>query len=446
MVRRLRAATAALFILAAGRVSAQVPAAGAQERGGQAFVALLATHDFAGAEGRLDSTMRRLLPAAKLREVWQSLEAQAGEFRAQRGVTVRHAGAADVVSVTCEFARASLDLQVALNAAGEVSGFHVAPPTVAWTAPSYVTPGSFRSEEVTVGAGPLALEGTLTVPNGSGPFPALVLVHGSGPNDRDESVGGVKVFRDLAEGLASRGVAVLRYVKRTRAHPGAFGGNFTVDDETVDDALAAAALLRSRPEIDRARVFVLGHSLGGMMAPRIGTRDPALAGLVILAGTTRPLEEVMLEQLTWLAAHAGADSAQVIAQLAPLKAGAERVRAITPADSLSSERVLGAPMSYWLDLRGYRPAEVARTLRMPLLILQGERDYQVTMADLAGWHAALDGRPGVTFRTYPSLNHLFVTGEGPSVPAEYAAPNHVSAEVVSDIADWIRGARSAPHP
>ena len=446
MVRLIRTALIALVVGAPGPVSAQATAPGAPEKAGQAFVALLARRNFAGAEAMLDSTMRRVLPAARLEEVWGSLEGQAGAFRAERGVSVRRAGAFDVVAVTGEFARATLELQVALNRAGEVSGFHVVPPTQAWTPPPYVTPGAFRSEDVTLGSGSLALEGTLTMPVGAGPFPAVVLVHGSGPNDRDESVGGVKVFRDLAEGLASRGIAVLRYVKRTRAHPGAFGGRFTVDDETVDDALAAAALLRARSGIDPARVFVLGHSLGGMMAPRIGSRDSALAGLVILAGTTRPLEEVMLEQTVWLAQHAGADSAGVAAQLAPIRAGAERVRTLTPADSLSPERVIGAPVSYWLDLRSYRPAEVARGLRMPILILQGERDYQVTMTDLAGWRAALDGRPGVTIRTYPSLNHLFVAGEGPSVPAEYAAPNHVAAQVVADIADWVRGVRRAPHP
>jgi dienelactone hydrolase len=446
MVRHLRAAAAALVVITAGPLSAQAPVPGAREQAGQAFVSLLAKRDFAGAEAMLDSTMRKALPAAKLGEVWASLEAQAGPFRSQGTTTVRRVGAYDLVTIPGAFTRAALDFQVAFNAAGQVSGFHVAPPASAWAPPPYVKPGSLRSEEVTIGAGPLALGATLTLPAGAGPFPALVLVHGSGPNDRDESVGGVKVFRDLAEGLASSGIAVLRYEKRTRAHPEAFMGRFTVDDETVDDALAAAALLRSRPDIDRARVFVLGHSLGGMMAPRIGARDPGLAGLVILAGSTRPLEEAMLDQVRWLSAHAGADSAQAAAQLAPIKAAAERVRALTAADSLSTERVMGAPTSYWMDLRSYRPAEVARSLRMPLLILQGERDYQVTMADFAGWRATLDGRAGVTFRTYPALNHLFVAGQGPSLPAEYAAPNHVAAEVVMDIARWIRAAGPAPRP
>lgn len=439
---RWLAALLAGVLLSNGGARAQEPGMSDHKAAAQAFVALLAGGDYATAESRMDTTMRRLMPAARLAETWSAIQAQAGAFRAQRGATVNRVGGYEVVSVTCEFANASLDLQVAYNAAGEVGGLHIVPPATAWTAPSYVTASAFRTEDVAVGAGALALPGTLTIPAGSGPFPAVVLVHGSGPNDRDESVGGVKVFRDLAEGLSSRGIAVLRYEKRTRAHPASFAtGHFTVNDETVDDAVAAAALLRGRKDINPARVFVLGHSLGGMMAPRIGQRDPKLSGLIILAGTTRPLEDVITEQTTYLAAAAGADSSQVKGQLDALRTGAAQVRALTPADSASPAHIMGAPVSYWLDLRGYRSAETAKSLRMPMLILQGERDYQVTMTDFAGWHAALDGKSGVVFRTYPPLNHLFVAGTGRSVPSEYSAPGHVAENVVADIAAWIREVR-----
>ena len=122
------------------------------------------------------------------------------------------------------------------------------------------------------------------------------------------------------------------------------------------------------------------------------------------------------------------------------------VRALTPADSASLTPVMGAPASYWLDLRGYRPAAVAATLRMPMLVLQGERDYQVTMTDFAAWKQALGGRPDVELRTYPALNHLFVAGSGPSVPAEYAARAHVDSSVINDIATWISRLRPAPRP
>jgi hypothetical protein len=254
---------------------------------------------------------------------------------------------------------------------------------------------------------------------------AVVLVHGSGPNDRDETVGANHPFRDLAWGLADRGIAVLRYEKRTRQYPDRTAAikNLTVRDETIDDAIAAARLLRSRDRIDPKRVFVLGHSLGGTLAPRIAAEDGALAGIVIMAGATRPLEQVAREQIAYLAS------------LAP---------AASPVDQEAAlQRLLhAAPDSYWKDLNAYQPARTAATLTIPILILQGERDYQVTLDDLKGWRSALDDRPNVTIKTYPSLNHLFLPGEGKSTPGEYERAGRIPDLVLDDIARWIDRATS----
>jgi dienelactone hydrolase len=301
----------------------------------------------------------------------------------------------------------------------------------------YVREEAFGEREVTVGAGEWALPGTLSTPSGRGPFPALVLVHGSGPNDRDETVGGAKPFRDLAWGLASRGVAVLRYEKRTRQHGSQLAAvkGFTVQQETVDDALAAADLLRHTPGIDPDRVFVLGHSLGGMLIPRIGARDPRLAGLIVLAGAAKPLEDILLQQVAYLDAADGTVTDAEKSRFESLKAEIARVKALKPGDTGTA---LGIPDSYWLDLRGYDPPAAAKALKQPLLILQGERDYQVTMDNFAAWKQALAGRPNVTFKTFPKLNHLFIAGEGKSTPAEYEQPGHVAEAVIAEIAGWIR--------
>jgi fermentation-respiration switch protein FrsA (DUF1100 family) len=248
---------------------------------------------------------------------------------------------------------------------------------------------------------------------------AIVLVHGSGPNDRDETLGPNKPFRDLAWGLADRGIAVLRYEKRTRRYAGKMAGNqsLTVREETIDDALLAAALLRTHDRIDPKHVFVLGHSLGGMLAPRIAAEDRSLAGLIIMAGATRPLVEVAREQLAYLASLApGASSPESALQML----------------------LRSAPDSYWKDLEAYKPAQAAALLTMPMLILQGERDYQVTLGDLQGWRDALDGHAGVTIKSYPTLNHLFLPGEGKSTPSEYGRAGHIPDFVLDDIADWIK--------
>ena len=298
--------------------------------------------------------------------------------------------------------------------------------------------GDLIERDTVVVTGTIRLPATLTLPAGAVHAPAIVLVHGSGPNDRDETVGANKPFRDLALGLARRGVVVLRYEKRSRAAPLSFMGRpFTVDDEVVDDALSAVVLLRGLPEVDPNRVVVLGHSLGGTLAPRIGARDTTLAGLVILAGATRPLPDLIDEQLAYLRALPGADTVALDRALGSMAPGLAAVRALTPADSASNQMYLGAPAAYWLDLARYNPVAVAVRLPMPILILQGGRDYQVTRVDLAGWRAGLGGRGTVQIREYPSLNHLFMAGTGPSGPAEYAVAGSVDPRVIADIADWI---------
>jgi len=216
---------------------------------------------------------------------------------------------------------------------------------------------------------------------------------------------------------------------------------FTVQQETVDDALAAVALLRSLPGIDPRRVFVLGHSLGGLALPRIGQGQPALAGLIVMAGPARPLEDLILDQVSYLAALDGVVTDPEKKQIEGLRGEVAKVKALKPG---ATDSVLGAPASYWLDLQGYDPPQAAKYLAQPMLILQGERDYQVTMTDFAAWKKVLSGKPNVTFKSYPRLDHLFLAGEGKSGPAEYQKPGHVEEAVVADVAAWVLGLGKKP--
>ena len=406
----------------------------------QAFVRLLAKGDYAAAVKPFDAAMARAMPASRMKQTWEGLVAEVGPFQQQTGLQQRPEGPYTLVFVTCRFQKASLDVKVVFDAQQRIGGlwFVAAGSGQPYQPPTYVDAASFNETEVVVGQGKWALPGTLAMPKGKGPFPAAVLVHGSGPEDRDETIGPNKPFRDLAWGLASHGIAVLRYEKRTKAHQAEMAAalkDLTVREETIGDALSAVALLRKTKGVDPRRVFVLGHSLGGMLIPRIALAGQGMAGYIIMAGTNRPLEDAMVEQLEYIASLPGPQGDGARKQLPQVRAAAEKVK--DPKLSPQSPSLLGGPAVYWLDLRAYHPLEAVRQVKQPMLVLQGGRDYQSTTVDFERWQKALAGRTDVTCRLYPDLNHLFAEGKGKAVPAEYEQPGHVSAQVIADLAQWI---------
>src|SRR5450755_220878 len=370
------------------------------------------------------------MPAAELAKVGAMIKTY-GAVEKIADPVVTKSGPNSIVVFPAKFANQNINFRITVNSAGLVAGFYQLPGGVDWQRPEYSRPATFKEREVSVGDGEWKLPGTLTVPVGAGPFPAVVLVHGSGPNDRDETVGGAKVFKDLAEGLASRGIVVLRYEKRTLQYRSRIAAikNFTVEEETVEDAVNAITLLRTQPEVNAGRVFVLGHSLGGYVAPRIAEQDGKLAGMVLMAANVRPLEDLLVEQVDYLGIKGD--------PLERAKALQAKVKKLEAGDE-DSPALGGVPVSYWVDLKDYDPAAAAKKLGIPMLILQGERDYQVTMTDFGLWKTAVGNAKGVVMKSYPALNHLFVAGEGKSLPAEYSKPGHVATAVIEEIAKFVK--------
>ncbi|GAB6197387.1 alpha/beta hydrolase [Lysobacter xanthus] len=385
---------------------------------------------FDAAEQAFDAPMRQAVPADKLAAMWRSLPAAAGRGDAQ----LRDLDGATLVAVPLHRAGVDLLAQVVVGTDGAVKGFMVR-PLPAPAAPAPPADATYVERPLSIGSGERALPGTLAMPRGAGPFPAVVLVHGSGPQDQDETIGANRPFLDLARGLAAKGIAVFRYAKRTQAHPGEFAGrDFGVDHETTDDAIAAIALLRAQPGIDPARVVVLGHSQGGMLAPRIASRAKA-DGIVMLAAPARRLLDLLPDQNRYLATLDGrvddaekAALARIDAMIAAVRKGGDVAAADTP---------MGLPAAYWRSTDAVDPVAEAKATRVPMLLLQGGRDFQVTAPDWALWTGAFGKDPRATLRFYPTLNHLGIAGEGPSSLAEYGRPGHVDARLIDDVATWI---------
>jgi len=414
-----------LLPLVAALAFGQDPAATARKA-----VDLLLAEKYSEMGPMMTADLQKELPPANLAKLGAQIKSFGAVEKVGDAQTTK-SGPNTIVVVPVKLAQRNLNLRFIVNNAGLLSLFVLQPGAIEWVRPAYSQPDTFTERQVTVGEGEWKLPGTLTVPKGAGPFPAVVLVHGTGPNDRDETVGGAKVFKDLAEGLGSRGIVVLRYEKRSKQYGSrmAVSKNFTIADETVDDAVKAAGLLRTQKEVDPNKVYVLGHDLGGYAAPRIADEDGQLAGLIILGGNVRPLEDLVIDQLQAVGAQQSA--------MDQAKAVQARVKKLEHGDE-DSPALMGEPPTFWLDLKGYNPAEKAKGFGKPILILQGERDYQVPMKDFEMWKVALSGAKGLTVKSYPALNHLFIAGEGKSLPAEYGKPGHVAAEVIEDIAAFVK--------
>lgn len=401
--------------------------------------------DYKAASKDFDATMKEKMPPDKFEELWKTVTRQLGGFKKLQSTRTLKVGVSELVDLRCEFGKMTVVVRVSFNKDDQVQGFFIRPAEAEkFDPPPYARASEYREEKVTVGAGSdWALPGTLSLPKTRGPFPVVILLHGSGSHDRDETILVNKPLRDIAWGLASRGVAVLRFDKRNHVHADKMGLNIdklTLKEEVIDDALAAAKLLRGHKEINPRRIFVLGHSLGGMAAPRIGELDPTLAGLIVLAGNSRPLEDLIIEQFTYLFSLKGVLSDKDKEFLADLKKKVARVKEDRlSADTPRGDLPLGMPGAYWKALKEYNQAATAAKLTMPMLILQGERDYQVTMDDFAGWKKALQGRKDATWKSYPTLNHLFMVGKGKGTPEEYSKPGHVALEVIEDIVKWVKG-------
>ncbi len=410
------------------------------------FVLNLKDGAFDEATANFDMTMQEAMPPAKLQQTWETLQAQVGAFKEEISTRREQVQQYDVIFVTSQFENALIDIKIVFNQDHKIAGLFFVPATMQteyeYEMPEYVDKDGFWEFDTLVGFGLWALPATVTVPEDDGPFPAVVLVHGSGPHDRDETIGPNKPFRDLAWGLASRGIVVLSYDKRTKVYPERMDSlkhEITVMDVTVNDALTAVGVLRNLEMVDPEQLYVLGHSLGGTMAPRIAKYYPRLSGLIILAGSIRPLEDLILEQSRYIFSLDENLSEAEKAHLKKIEAQVARVKSGSYSDSTMAEDLpLGIAAQFWQDLSAYDLKETVKKSNKPMLVLQGERDYQVTMEDFAGWRDLQKSKDNLILKNYPKLNHLFMRGEGKSRPEEYNQPGHVDGQVIIDIADWIK--------
>ncbi|MEF8847969.1 MAG: DUF3887 domain-containing protein [Candidatus Thermoplasmatota archaeon] len=384
--------------------------------------------------------VKKQVNPGQLEGIWKQITTTYGDFIDITSIRGTQEQGYNVVYVTCKYSKGFLDTRVVFNQDKLIAGFQFAPSESPeqYQTPVHVNKSLFIEKNVTISTGTKwELPATLTKPIGEGPFPAVVLVHGSGANDRNETIGPNKPFKDLAWGLGSRGVIVLRYEKRTKQYPHRMSqmiSNLTVEEETINDSLKAIELLKK--ETNSSNIYVLGHSLGATLAPRIAKRTDDLSGIVMMAAAARPIEDLVLNQTLYLSELDGKVTDEEQNQI---KSVMENVTKIKNLNISEEEVVLGGGLAYWKDLSEYDPVGTGENLTIPILILQGKRDYQVTYEDdFKIWNQTLGDKGDVVLISYPSLNHIFMSGSGQPSNEEYFIPGNISEKVIRDISEWIK--------
>ena len=300
-------------------------------------------------------------------------------------------------------------------------------------------------EKIVVGEGTeYPLNGLLTLPDGAAsPLPAVVMVHGSGPSNMDEKVMKLTPFKDLAEGLAKRGVASVRYDKRTFVHGRKMAKTCpTVKEETIDDALLAVALLKKDPRIDPERIYILGHSMGAMLAPRIDAEGGDVKGLILMAGTPCRLEEVVLRQLKQSSGGNPILKRIIGLEYRIFAKKFDGLYQMPDAEAKKKKFAGNLSLYYFKEMGQKTAADYLLESRKPALILQGGKDFQVLAEDdFRRFRELLAGRENTIFRLYPDLNHIFVKGIYDDIlkaSKEYKVERHIGDEVMDDIAAFIQ--------
>ena len=363
---------------------------------------------------------------------------------AGRSVSVRVAW---IGSDTASLTIGAVDFRVHTDAAGRMLGAFIPSqgaffdrlpgdsPVARWTpaAQSYDAPAGapYIAEQVTIRtANGVTLAGTLTKPaNPTGAqLPAVVLITGSGAQDRDEavpSIGAYRPFREIADTLSRRGIAVLRLDDRGVGGSSLGPANATSAD-FADDIRAALAFLRARPDIAPERVGLVGHSEGGMIAPMIAATDPALRAMVLIAGTARTGRAILSGQRRY-----AIDRDTTIP--------ASRRDSVAAARDRDGEALYAQP-GWWNFFANHDPLPVARRVRAPTLILQGETDTQVTPAQAPMLASALraGGNRHVSLRTFPRMNHLMLDDPSGDPSGYGRLPSyHVRRDFLGALADWL---------
>jgi hypothetical protein len=403
------------------------------------IINLLKKHKFRTLHRKFDKNLASSVSTQKMKMIWAGLEKTVGKYESYGKTEIKQLGENSKTVTPIYFKNGTLMLETSFDEKGKLTGIFLRAKS--YILPSYGENLLYNREEISIQTGSFSLPGEILYPkNLDQKVPLVILVHGSGANNRYEDGGNIKVFKDLALGLVSKGVACLIYDKRTLVYKSVYDtAQFTINDETVADAVSAYYLARTKLPVDTNHIFIVGHSLGGYALPLILERCVGVAGGISMAGAARPLEDLITDQY-WFFTHV--DGKYSLTEKYFLNKEKKKIRKVKDPELRNSKpkpRVLAYwPTAFWVDIQNYKPVEKMAALPYPVLFLQGDRDFQVTDKDFSLWKSKYLEKQNWSFIAYPKLNHLFVEGEGKPNPAEYWNSGNIPLYVIEDIYNWIK--------
>lgn len=404
------------------------------------FIEKYKAQDFDGMYSMFDSTMKARIQIPVLKQIYSQVSSQFGEISEVTKQNCISQGEYITCINTVHFTKGDLNFLISYNKDNQVAGFFIQPSTSKsnYTIPDYSDTTKFERKTLKFGK-EFPLDGELTLPKSSKSVACVILVHGSGLHDMDETMYDNKPFKDLAYGLSSNGIAVFRYNKRTQQHSSDLLKSIdtmTLQSEVLEDVVFAYNLIKKQKGIDPTRIYILGHSLAGYAIPEIAQLIPDASGFISLAGSARSLEDLLLDQTHYISQFPDSPISQD--QLNEIEGTIEKIKKEdfsfmkTPTDY-----PFGMSPAYWKYLHKYDNIKLASLIKSPIIVLQGERDYQVNLKDYEIWKSALRNNKDAQFKTYPSLNHLFLEGTEKSTPEEYTKAGHIPFYVIEDIINFI---------
>lgn len=401
--------------------------------------------EFQEISNQIDTALFKRGSASNLEKSWEGVTARGGQFVKILKSEIMEKETFAFVNVLCQFQKNEINIRFTWNTSNKITILSFAPvdKRPKYVVAPYCNPAAAVDKSILMIDGKFRIPGTLSIPNVPGKHPLVILIHGSGPNDRDESFGPLKPFKDLTCGFTSKGIAVLRFEKRTRIFRSLLDHElpaYTLNEEVMKDVKNAIAMAKQDTTIDTTRIFLCGHSFGGMILPRIVKENPGIKGLIFLTPNGQKLEDSFYAQAQYLA-NEMKDASVKKMYLDSAKASQTKIKSITMGSEKDSSKIFDSPTSWWYEIKDYDQIGAAKSLSLQMLFVFGGRDYQVTSTDAELWTSALKANKNVQFKKYPKLNHFFIAGEGKSLPAEYEKPANVDIGMINDIVTWIKAVK-----